>query len=506
MPHPRILLRYPAAALLLAAAASSVASASIIRAVDLASDIFRRADSCGANFSPCSQPGLPANFCCEADATCTLLAANTTILCCPKGANCDKISPITCDLGLQDPVANPEAEIKTSVLNGVLTTCAGQCCPFGYSCDGKNCVKEADQSKRPPVKEPSSSSGSSSKTPSPTATSTHKSTTVAVSGVNTASASASSSASAAPATQTPPTTSTSGTASTVTIVGGVIGGIVGLVLVILAVVMVRHRKKKALQEKQYLQRHDSSSSFGNIISNPVPHANYPSQRLDFLAKSHPADSPKSYAPSSPTAVASPRSQKMVAKDGFGEVTEYYGHGNGNGGMGGGVKGKGHAGFMPPNSPYGPYGGRPDSAMTDAPRSYHASAEISGLRSLTRWPSASTKSPSPSRFRSKRGKKNGGDPRCYSNNDGGGSEFSGATVPAPLVTVTPASNEDGSVAGRQRYPSESINIFADPLMVPGGAGGARPESAATTWSNIQQRADNAMHDSGPRGKLGESPLR
>ncbi|KAI0890547.1 uncharacterized protein GGS22DRAFT_14939 [Annulohypoxylon maeteangense] len=462
MPHSCVLTRalYPAA-LLLAAAAS--ASASAIRP-NSAAQLFARADSCGADFSPCSQSGLPANFCCEADATCTILAANTTVLCCPKNSNCDKIGPITCDLGLQDPAVNPSAEIKTTVLNGILTTCAGQCCPFGYSCDGTNCVKEADQSKRPPVKAPTSSSPTSS----PTSTSTHSaSTTVAVSGIS----SASSTASAAPSTQTP-TTSTSGTASTVTIIGGVIGGLVGLALLILAVVMLRHRRKKALKAKQEQQRRDSTSSFGNIISNPVPHANYPSQRLDFLAKTHGTGSRKSYAPSSPTAVASPQSQR---KDGFGgDVREYYGAGT--------------PGFMPPNSPYSPYARRPDSQMSDAPRSYHASAEISGLRSLTHSANAS---PTPKA----RGK-------------GQAQEM----APAPLVTVTPAA-EEGGARGRERYPSssegESINIFADPLMVPGGAGGARPGSAATTWSNIQQRADNAMHgESGGNGRsrLGESPLR
>ncbi|KAI1457409.1 hypothetical protein F4805DRAFT_457779 [Annulohypoxylon moriforme] len=489
MPYPVLIRALYPAALLLAAVTS--ASASIIRP-DTAAQLFERASSCAANFTLCSQAGLPTNFCCEADATCNVLAANTTVLCCPKGANCDKVSTITCDLGLQDPATNPTAEIKTTVLNGILPTCAGQCCPFGYSCDGTNCVKDADQSKPPPVKAPTSTS----KTTSPTATSTHSaSTTVAVSGVSSASASAS--ASAAPSTQTP-TTSTSGTASTVTIVGGVIGGLVGLALVILAVVMIRHRRKKTLKEKQALQRHDSTSSFGNIISNPVPHANYPSQRLDFLAKSHNTGSPKSYAPSSPTAVASPRSQKTTQKDGFGEAREYYGAGN--------------PGFMPPNSPYSPYARRPDSQMSDVPRSYHASAEITGLRSLTHWPGASANSTPRSKSKSQRKGKD------VQNSDRA-QDMSYA--PAPLVTVTPASNEDGmrdgargrlGERGRERYPSssegESINVFADPLMVPNGAGGMRPDSSATTWSNIQQRADNAIHGESSNGKskLGESPLK
>ncbi|KAI0383684.1 hypothetical protein F5Y04DRAFT_19082 [Hypomontagnella monticulosa] len=422
----------PRRALHLMAVFAMSASATYIRP----SKIFERADgTCASGFSKCAQSGLPDDFCCETDATCIVLAANTTVLCCPKDSNCDTIGAITCDLELQDPAKNPAAEIKTTVLNGVLTTCGKQCCPFGYHCDGVNCVKDADQSK-PPATKPANPKTSTTPVPTATHSPTKTSSTVSVSGISTA----------APSTETP-VTSTSSTSNTVTIVGGVIGGVVGLVLIIACVVLIRFRRKKKAKQQDQLQRHDSTSSFGNIISAPVPHANYPNQRLDFLAKGSQsrATSQKSPALSSPTAVASPPNQPH--KDEYG------------------------GGFMPPNSPYSPYSRRPDSEMSDAPRSYHQSAEVGGLRSLTHW-----KKPQP------------GGPSNYSrkpSHDNFMDELSMA--PAPLVTVTRAeSQRDG---GRDRSGSgESINVFADPLTV--AHGGLRPESSATTWSNIQQKADGA----------------
>ncbi|KAI0842881.1 hypothetical protein F5Y06DRAFT_75495 [Hypoxylon sp. FL0890] len=450
-------------ALRLAMLFAATASASFIRPSAL---LERADDTCASNFSKCPQAGLPANFCCESGATCITLAANTTVLCCPENSNCDKIGTITCDLSLQDASTNPTAEIKTTVLNGILEACAGQCCPFGYHCDGTNCVVDADQSKRPNTK-PTSTKPSS--TTSPTSASTSKpSTTVAVSGVTTAAPSIET------ATETP-VASTATTANTVKIVGGVIGGVVGIVLVIVAVILMRFRRKKAMNKEQ-LQRYDSSSSFGNIISNPVPHANYPSQRLDFLAKSSQASAKSpSLAMSSPTAVASPPRQ-------HGEEMHEYG---------------GASGFMPPNSPYSPYARRPDSEISDAPRSHHSSAEITGLRSLTHWKKNANGHAKSNLNDKGKGKAKAENVRDYS------------PAPAPLVTVTPAA--DGDLRNRRdmRHPSEgeSINIFADPLMV-----GARPESSATTWSNIQQRADNANRNTnanasaGTGGRLGESPLR
>ncbi|KAI1390229.1 uncharacterized protein F4822DRAFT_229909 [Hypoxylon trugodes] len=468
---PRILgplwaLRLTTAAALLAASAS----ATYIGQLPSRELLFGRADStCNADgFSECTQSGLPDNFCCETGATCNVLAGNTTVLCCPKGSNCDKISPITCDLGLQDASKNPTAEIKTTALDGfTLASCGNSCCPFGYRCDGGTiCVKEANQNEKPTPDKPSSSS--TTKAPTHTSSTgkptTAASTTVAVSGIPTSS---SAGESPTPTSTTGAATvdapSTSSTSHTVTIVAGVIGGIVGIVLIISAVVLIRFRRKQALKKKnaqmQQLHRGSSTSSFGNIISAPVPHSQYPNQRIDFLAKQ--SQSQSQTAASSPTAVASPPRG--------GEFGYAYG---------------GDSEFM---APYSPFAGRPGSGMSGPARSYHASAEITGLRSLTHG----------------NGNGNGNVGRQHSPHPHPTHrDYSPGVVPAPLLTITPA-DRDSRERGRSGSEGESINIFADPMTVGGGGLGAglgaglgvgeRPDSTATTWSNIQHKASTATRN-------------
>ncbi|OTB07543.1 hypothetical protein M426DRAFT_240014 [Hypoxylon sp. CI-4A] len=451
----------PLWALQFGALLAASASASFIRP----NEIFQRADdTCAQDFSPCSISGLPDNFCCDANSKCQVLAGNTTVLCCPKDKTCSLITTITCDLSLQNADENPTAEIKTTALNGVLPTCGTECCPFGYSCKqdptaGSVCIKDADQSKKPATESTPSSTTTAPTSTKPAPTSTSKaSTTVAVSAVGT---DGPSKATETPAASTSAAAAT--TANTVKVIGGVIGGVFGVVFIIVAAAIIRYKRKQKLRNENDLQRHDSSSSFGNIISAPVPHANYPSQRLDFLAKQSQTTSPRSPTFSSPTAVASPPRK-------VGEEYEYGGA------------------FMPPNSPYSPYSHRPDSEMSDVPRSYHASAEITGLRSLTHWK------------KNANGHANGKGraPKTpNTNNDG----FSRA--PAPLVTITPAPDTDRRAgSGPRQSEGEDINIFADPLMVGGAAD--RPFSQATTWSNIQQRADSQPSPK-PR-HLGDSPMR
>ncbi|KAI1374056.1 hypothetical protein F4677DRAFT_178480 [Hypoxylon crocopeplum] len=414
------------------AALSMRASASFIRQSVL---LERADDTCAPNFLRCTQPDLPGNFCCESTATCLLLAGNTTVACCPKGKSCDKISTITCDLSLQDPALNPVAEIKTTALTGTLDPCAGNCCPFGYHCNGTACIINDDQSKKPATRPPTTSSTIA---PSSTeSTPTQASTTVVVSGIS----------SAAPSTETP-AASTDNTSNTVTIVGGVIGGVVALVLIISVITLMCYRRKERAKKKDLAQRHESTSSFGNIISAPVPHANFPSQRLDFLAKGGGSSSSQA---SSPTAVGT---ATLRTRD-RGEVSGHW---------------QDEDRFMPPNSPYSPYARRPDSAMSDAPRSYHASAEVGGLRSLTHWNT-------PPQFDE------------HVNNG------------APRINIT---GIDGEERGRTRdrrqdsAGSESINIFADPNTMAAGAAG-RPASTATTWSNIQQRADHPRNTGAGQGQ-------
>ncbi|CAJ2501056.1 Uu.00g039090.m01.CDS01 [Anthostomella pinea] len=372
-------IRGPLWALHLAAVLSAASAASI-----RPESIFERGNSCAANFTKCSQAGLPDNFCCEAGTSCLVLAGSTTVLCCPSGSSCDTINPITCNVALQDAAANPAAEIKTTVLDGKLETCSTGCCPYGYSCVNDNCVMDQDQSKKPAGK---SNPTTSSTHAAPTTTASSKPSTTAVQGGVT---------SAAPSKETTDPTAAN-TMNTAAIVGGVVGGIAAIGLIAVAVMVCRRRRKK--EQKMRQNRSSSWGNIGNIpISAPMPHADYDGNRQDFLSKAR------------STSVASTPTQ---AQERF-----------------------------PPNSPYSPYSssGRPESEMSDAPRSYHPSAEVGGLH----------------------GERN-------------------LTDMAHRYSGT-------SIASRERRQhsagSESINIFADALTV-GGGSAARP---LTTWTDIQSHAE------------------
>ncbi|KAL0943818.1 GPI transamidase component pig-S/T [Colletotrichum truncatum] len=93
--------------------------------------------------------GTPDYFCCPSDKTCMVLASNTTALCCPKGASCEAISTIICDITAQDVVENPDSPIHTTKLDKSLPKCGNRCCPFGYKCQGDSvCVLEKDEGSR----------------------------------------------------------------------------------------------------------------------------------------------------------------------------------------------------------------------------------------------------------------------------------------------------------------------------------------------------------------------
>ncbi|KAI1288738.1 hypothetical protein F5Y03DRAFT_379361 [Xylaria venustula] len=135
---------------------------------------------CASGWSLCPGAGLPNDFCCLSTETCLALAGNTTVLCCPNGADCSNIEAIPCDVGLQDPAKNPEAVIKTTALTATLPSCGDVCCPFGYSCGGNtNCIENEDQSQKPLAAVSSSSTVvSSSSTATESLTSTTTSSTI----------------------------------------------------------------------------------------------------------------------------------------------------------------------------------------------------------------------------------------------------------------------------------------------------------------------------------------
>ncbi|KAF9880036.1 hypothetical protein CkaCkLH20_02847 [Colletotrichum karsti] len=252
--------------------------------------IFQRQATCAATgFSPCGGTGLPSSFCCREGTTCIALAGNTTVLCCPEGSNCDRITPINCAVTLQDPETHPDAVIKTTALKSKLPTCGSQCCPFGYTCNGANqCVRDADQTNKPselPASElPTTTPGPSSSIPIPTVIPTT---------IVTSSAEAGSSTATAPAQQegngddkeANNNESTFPTAIVIGVLCGVLAG-VGLGVALLLFLARRRRRNTTPQNEKKRsgapRPSTSTSSFGNIISEPIPISD--SGRTDFILK------------------------------------------------------------------------------------------------------------------------------------------------------------------------------------------------------------------------------
>ncbi|KAI1659608.1 hypothetical protein F4813DRAFT_353470 [Daldinia decipiens] len=100
-------------------------------------------------YSPCDPPA-PPDFYCTIDTSCIVLAANTTVLCCPKegGGDCQEINVIACNLDQQGAFSS----VQTTVKEGKLPTCGIGCCPWGYHCGPDDlCYMDDDQSKPPPI-------------------------------------------------------------------------------------------------------------------------------------------------------------------------------------------------------------------------------------------------------------------------------------------------------------------------------------------------------------------
>lgn len=275
-----------ASALLLLSAIPSFASALYIQASP--AQLFGRQDStCGdSSYKQCTQEGLPDDFCCPSDHSCIALAGQTTALCCPAGNDCTAIRPIPCDVSLQDKSLHPENVVMTNALTGSLPKCAGMCCPFGYTCDdGGNCILNSDQNAKP-----FTTGGQSSTTTAPSTAKSSETVGVTTAPQESASATASATSSgsgAASATATDSESESSSTASSAAaegsgdsgsssgpsaglVAGGVVGGIAAAVFLGMLVwfFFKREAKRKTESEKD-LPRSSRSSSFGNIINNPM---------------------------------------------------------------------------------------------------------------------------------------------------------------------------------------------------------------------------------------------
>lgn len=207
---------------------------------------------------------------------------------------------MACQMEFYNADLHPDSMVKTTALNGAMGHCgAGTCCPFGYHCDaGRNgdpqCVQDSNQNAVPftttPAK-PSTTAGSSTSSATTTTarTTTPSSsiqviptsppTTTSVPGQNNG---ASSGADATP-TETAQATS-DGTPTAV-----IAGASVGAVLLVLAVAFIafiffKRRHKHQAEEAEALKLTRSTSSFGNIISNPIIAENT-TMRSDFVRKS-----------------------------------------------------------------------------------------------------------------------------------------------------------------------------------------------------------------------------
>lgn len=218
-------------------------------------NIFERASTCADPKNiQCTQAGLPSNFCCGASSECIVLAANTTVLCCPPGSSCSTIKSIGCDISLQNASANADISLMTTALTATLPTCGNQCCPFGYSCDSNsNCVQDANQDTAP------TTSSTSASTPSASSSTTGASTSVT------------------PVTNESPqdTASCNKFPITALLVGFFPGLVLGTLLAAASICLLGARgRRKAARRRQ------SGSSFGNI-SDPQPQSD---MRTDFLRK------------------------------------------------------------------------------------------------------------------------------------------------------------------------------------------------------------------------------
>lgn len=228
-----------------------------------ASQLFsRQALTCPAKYAKC--PDFPDNFCCPTGNACISLAGGTTLLCCPPGSGCARIKTISCDLDLQDASKKPEAPIKTTVFIVDLPKCGSMCCPFGYTCDKDECVKDKDQKRKP---EPPSTTA-----PSPSATSTsipNPTGTTSPAVTNSAEPTPTSGLAAGESGNVDSNQSISGPSAAV--IGGIVAGAVAAVVFAVAVacILVRRRKKNKEDMAPSLKVTRSSSSFGNIISNPI---------------------------------------------------------------------------------------------------------------------------------------------------------------------------------------------------------------------------------------------
>ncbi|KAJ5327419.1 hypothetical protein MYU51_018041 [Penicillium brevicompactum] len=246
----------------------------------------RSSDSCPTSYVSCSNTKLPEDFCCPSDSTCISLDDASSAICCPAGKDCDYITPITCDIQLQNVTLHPESVIKSTRLSDSLAQCGELCCPFGYTCQGNSTCALDKKTATTATASPSSSStavssSSSTKTTNTTPTVTPQATITPVpSPSSSAEKSANTTASSDLSASCPEYPAAA------IAVGFFPGAIFGAIAALLIMLCARHRAHKnetQIQEPKpridWTQRSSSGALVG--ISHPIPQDDT-SYRTDFL--------------------------------------------------------------------------------------------------------------------------------------------------------------------------------------------------------------------------------
>ncbi|KAH8676792.1 hypothetical protein BGZ60DRAFT_371763 [Tricladium varicosporioides] len=233
-------------------------------------NLFERASTCpDPAYTQCANTQLPDNFCCPATSKCIALAANTTLLCCPQGGDCQAIQPIPCDINMQNITAHPDNILKTTALSVKLQTCSNACCPFGYTCSGTVCIQNAKQDVAPGAT-PTATSSSVSIVPT-------SSSTVSPNTGNNAT--------------TLPTQSCNKFPVGAILVGFFPGLVLGILLTIASICFIGINRRGSSSD-----RRRSGSSFGNISEPQLTSSS--DMRTDFLRK--PPQTPSTTAAGTPS--------------------------------------------------------------------------------------------------------------------------------------------------------------------------------------------------------------
>ncbi|KAL9581380.1 MAG: hypothetical protein Q9212_003933 [Teloschistes hypoglaucus] len=231
----------------------------------------RQTSTCAtANYSPCNKAGIPSNFCCPSDSTCTVFNNNKSVVCCPNGRDCSTISPLTCDLVAQNATLHPSNQLHSTDLTGSLETCGSNtCCPKGFGCTNGQCVMKAAAAVSSSAKTASSTQAAAT-SKSASASQTNKPST-------TSSNSASATSQTAGAANATPTTDHTKITPVGFIAGFFPGMLLGALLTVAVIICIGRRRAK---------REEKDGDFGSVaatVSDPI-YQESNGFRTDFLRR------------------------------------------------------------------------------------------------------------------------------------------------------------------------------------------------------------------------------